>query len=141
MRHLCFSIFLMSTVIVTVSCKSTDPEQIKLGQYMIAGQRLFETHCANCHASDGSGLGTLIPPLTNDYIIQNKKQAICGIRNGWQGELVVDGTTYNGVMPANPKLTNLEIAEIVTYVTNSWGRQTVRTNPLQVQKALESCNK
>ena len=28
-----------------------------------AGQRLYTTHCANCHMDNGQGLRQLIPPL------------------------------------------------------------------------------
>ena len=37
-----------------------------------------------------------------------------------QGELVVNGVTYNQVMPGLAMLTDLEIAEIATFVANSW---------------------
>jgi nitrite reductase (NO-forming) len=36
------------------------------------------------------------------------------------GEIVVNGETYNNTMPAQA-LTDQEVAEILTYVYDSWG--------------------
>ena len=42
--------------------------------------------------------------------------------HGLQGELVVDGTTYNGVMTAQGAMLNdLQIAAVITYERQSWG--------------------
>jgi len=106
---------------------------------MVAGEKLYQSNCQNCHASDGTGLGRLIPPLANNFILQNKKKSICGIKFGWRGALVVDGTTYEGQMPANKRLTNLEIAEIITFVTNSWGQQSGITLAIEVERAIAKC--
>ena len=106
---------------------------------MISGENLYKANCQNCHSSDGSGLGKLIPPLTNNFILKNKVNTICGIKFGWQGTLEVDGKIYNGQMPANQQLTNLEIAEILTFVTNSWGQQNGITIVTEVEKVIAKC--
>tara|TARA_R110002020_G_scaffold313507_1_gene528740 strand:- start:260 stop:481 length:222 start_codon:yes stop_codon:yes gene_type:complete len=42
-----------------------DPEVMK---YAVEGKTIYENHCGNCHQSDGSGLGKLIPPIKDsDY--------------------------------------------------------------------------
>ena len=38
-----------------------------------------------------------------------------------QGPVTVKGQTYNGVMPPVAGLTDKDIADVVTYVNNSWG--------------------
>ena len=40
-----------------------------------------------------------------------------------RGEILVNGQTYNQAMPANHKLSPLEIAQISTYLYNIWGNQ------------------
>ncbi|WP_186758428.1 c-type cytochrome [Echinicola salinicaeni] len=92
-------------------------KDLKTRQYAIEGQVLYENHCANCHQSDGSGLGRLIPPLKDaDYLKADIGRTVRLIKHGIKGKIIVNGKEYNKEMPANPALTNLEIAEITTYI-------------------------
>lgn len=94
----------------------------KVLQYAIEGKILYENYCANCHQKDGAGLGKLIPPLfESDYMLEDIGRTARIIKNGQKGEIVVNGQIYNQAMPANAKLTNLEIAQIMTYLYNIWG--------------------
>lgn len=97
----------------------SDPEVMK---FAVNGKRLYENYCGNCHQPDGRGLGKLIPPLRNsDYFKASVHRSIWIMRNGQQGEIVVNEETYNQAMPANPQLKPLEIAQISTYLYNIWG--------------------
>ncbi|WP_373492942.1 cytochrome c [Aquiflexum sp.] len=94
----------------------------KVLQYAIEGKILYENYCANCHQKDGAGLGKLIPPLfESDYMLEDIGRTARIIKYGQNGEIVVNGQIYNQAMPANTKLTNLEIAQIMTYLYNIWG--------------------
>ena len=91
--------------------------KIRLRQYLVEGKRLYQLHCANCHQADGTGLASLYPPLNNsDYLMSNRSESICGMRYGQKGEIVVNGISFNQEMPGIINLTDLEIAEIATYV-------------------------
>lgn len=97
----------------------SDPEVMK---FAVNGKWLYENYCGNCHQPDGRGLGKLIPPLRNsDYFKASVHRSIWIMRNGQQGQIVVNGETYNQAMPANPQLKPLEIAQISTYLYNIWG--------------------
>jgi len=97
----------------------SDPEIMK---YAISGKTLYENNCANCHQSDGTGLGKLIPPLRDaDYFKGNVHRTVWIIRNGQEGEITVNGQIYNQPMPPNLQLKPLEIAQITTYLYNIWG--------------------
>ena len=90
-------------------------------QQFTSGKKLYTQRCENCHMADGSGLGTLIPPLKNsDYLFNNTKDAIRSIKYGLKGPIVVNNVKYNQPMPANPKLTSTEILELMVYITNAW---------------------
>lgn len=113
---------------------------IKLKQYMVQGRKLYRLHCSNCHQEDGSGLRELIPPLKKaDYLHDNTHQVVCIIQHGIDGELVVNGISYNQPMPANERLTPLEIAEIVTYVYNTFGHSEKLVTAKEVDRMLEEC--
>lgn len=93
----------------------------KFKQYYIQGEQLYTKHCSNCHQKNGSGLGLLFPPLNvSDFMDKNQSEVLCLMRHGKQGELVVNGKSFNKAMPPIPSLTDLEIAEIATYIYNTW---------------------
>lgn len=121
-----------------LSCQSA--EEIKRDQYYAEGYQLYTTYCANCHQADGQGMASLYPPLKASEFLNNKKNFICITKNGMAGEIQVNGKTYNRPMPANPRLTDIEIAEIVTYVYNTWGNETAYTPTDSVSQALRNCN-
>jgi nitrite reductase (NO-forming) len=54
-----------------------------------------------------------------------------------QGPVVVKGVTYNGVMPAVTTLNDQEIADVVTFVSNSWGN----TGPVVTEAEVAAIKK
>jgi len=118
----------------------SDYKMQKYAKYMIQGKQLYTTHCSNCHQEKGDGLGKLFPPLAKaDYMLSNIPRSICTIKNGLKGEIEVNGKTYNQAMPALDKLTNLEIAEISTYIYNSWGNEKGMIEMETVEESLSNC--
>ena len=121
--------FVLSAFCFLLGCggdgkRSQDRIDPKFQQYYNQGELLFQKNCANCHQKDGSGLGRIYPPLdSSDYMSKNFDDVICLIRYGKKGELVVNGVSYNQPMPGIPTLTDLEIAEIATYIYNSWSHK------------------
>ncbi|SMG40468.1 Cytochrome c, mono-and diheme variants [Marivirga sericea] len=145
-----YSIFLIS--IILFSCGSyeefknaatenySDEKMQKYAKYMIQGKQLYTTHCSNCHQENGDGLGKLFPPLAKaDYMLADVPRSICTIKNGLKGEIEVNGKTYNQAMPSLNRLTNLEIAEISTYIYNSWGNEKGMIELETVEESLFSC--
>jgi cytochrome c551 len=93
----------------------------KFDQYYLQGEQLYAKNCSNCHQKNGTGLGLLFPPLNkSDFMDNNFEKVICLMKNGVQGELIVNGKNFNKKMPGIPSLTDLEIAEIATYIYNTW---------------------
>lgn len=125
-------------LITFFSCQSS--EELKLEQYYSEGYQLYTTHCANCHQAEGTGLANLYPPIQGSSYLLQKADLVCIIKNGLAGEIQVAGKTYNRPMPANPKLPDLEIAEIVTYVNTTWGKDTTYTPTDSVTAMLGRCN-
>lgn len=122
------------SVVSFSSCQSE--EKIKLEQYYIGGKELYEQNCANCHQKDGKGLQSLYPPIAGSDYLKDKEKVIYIIKNGLAGEILVNGKKYNQPMPANNQLTNLDIAEVVTYIYNEWNGETKITEVKEVEKVL-----
>jgi len=107
---------------------------LSLAERVAAGGRIYEQNCAACHQLTGQGIPGAFPPLAgSDYLLADKKRGIQAILHGLQGELVVNGRTYTGVMPAL-QLSDEEIASVLSYVLNSWGNQGGSVEPQQVRE-------
>lgn len=128
-----------------ISCTSkSDNSQIyspKFQQYYVQGEILYNKHCSNCHQTNGKGLGRLYPPVDkSDYMDNNFEAVICLIKNGKQGPLIVNGIEYNMIMKNSPGLTELEVAEIATYIYNTWSHKKGLVDVMHVSQLLASCN-
>ncbi|MCB9679218.1 MAG: cytochrome c [Alphaproteobacteria bacterium] len=96
--------------------------------------------CKTCHQEDGKGQEGVFPPLVGqkDHMGDCVKHAAIVIY-GLQGEMVVDGKTYNGAMtPQGSMLNDLEIAAVISYERHSWGNDFGYCSPDDVKKARES---
>src|SRR3546814_1477727 len=72
--------------------------------------------------ANGQGLEGVFPPLANsDWIAADPKRLPAVILHGLSGHVQVTGVDYNSVMPPMSQLTDDEVANISTYVLNSWG--------------------
>lgn len=92
------------------------------------GESIYRTNCAACHQIDGGGLVGTFPPLVGNPHVDDLDSVIDTITNGRQGEIVVNGTTYDGVMPAfGGSLTPDEIAAVAAYVRSDLGSGTTAT--------------
>lgn len=117
-----------------------DRDQIKLQQYIVAGEILYQTNCSNCHKENGEGLARLIPPLSNsDYFSQDSTKLFCVMKYGLEGSIAVNGVEYNQPMPANLKLTNLELAELSAFIYHEFQGKEKLILPESVGKALTGC--
>jgi len=129
---------IIGLIFIVAAC--SPPEAVKYERYRVAGERLYQQNCANCHQMDGSGFQKLYPPLSGtDWIIKNYEETFCVIKNGMNDTLVINGETYTLSMSAT-RLTNLEIAEIATFMYNSWGNEKGLIDVAEVEKILKNCD-
>ncbi|GAB4032706.1 c-type cytochrome [Spirosoma gilvum] len=130
----------ISTVVAFfLSCQSD--EEIKRQRYITEGILIYKNNCANCHQPKGEGLAELYPPIAKSDYLANKNNVICLMRYGQQGKIVVNGKSYNRPMPPQPQLSDLEIAELATYMYNEWGNETKVTDVKTVAPILKKCKK
>jgi mono/diheme cytochrome c family protein len=100
---------------------------------IVLGRRLFTSICAACHQPTGRGLPNMFPPLAgSDFLNADKSRAIRIVIAGWQGEVVVNGRKFNNNMPSFP-LGDQDIANVLTYVYNSFGNSGLEVSPGEVK--------
>ena len=92
-----------------------------LAQKIEAGKQLYMNTCFACHQANGEGIPNAFPPLAkSDYLNADVNRAIDIVLHGKSGEITVNGVTYNSVM-TKQLLSDSEVADVLTYVYNSWG--------------------
>lgn len=124
--------------IILNACQSE--EELAYGRYYVNGKGVYETHCENCHGKEGQGLGGLIPPLTDTtYLKQNRNRLACFIKYGLTDEIIINGRTFQGKMPADAHLMNIDIAQVITYITNSFGNKQGIYDVNDVARDLSNC--
>ncbi len=115
-----------------VSAASNKQERI------ISGKRVYEQNCMACHQSEGQGIAGVFPPLSgSDYLLSDPKRSIDVLLKGLSGEVTVNGIVYNGVMPA-VKLSDEKMANVLTYILNSWNNNGGEILPINIAEARQS---
>ncbi len=144
MRYLIKNGLIICFVLSVMACSQNKDAKgdlsLKSQQYFVQGEKLYVTHCSNCHQKNGTGLGLLFPPVNkSDFMDQNFEKVICLMKNGIEGEIIVNGKQFNKAMPGIPSLTDLEITEITTYIYNKWGNRRDSISLQQVSTILREC--
>lgn len=110
------------------------PNATSLSQRIEYGKQIYSQTCYACHQPNGEGIANAFPPLAkSDYLNADVDRAISNLLHGLTGEITVNGKTYNSIMPAQ-NLSDEQIANVLTYVYNSWGNSKQEVKPEQVQK-------
>lgn len=130
--------FILAIITIIYSCQ--DAGKIKQDVYYVNGRDLYIKHCQNCHGANGEGLGKLTPPLNDTVFLKENKQKIaCFIKNGIKSPITVHGQVYEDTMPDFPTLANIDIAQLIVYLTNSFGNKQGMYTPEDIVKDLKNC--
>lgn len=86
-----------------------------------AGKALYNGTCSVCHQANGAGMAGVFPPLAkSDFLNADISRAIRVVLHGLNGKVTVNGKDFASVMPSMNQLNDDEVANILTYVLNSW---------------------
>jgi nitrite reductase (NO-forming) len=89
---------------------------------ILRGKAVFMGTCSTCHQLEGQGLAGVFPPLAkSDYLMADKQRSIHIVLAGLSGPVTVNGQRFENVMPPFASRTDHEIADVLTFVRNSFG--------------------
>ena len=109
-----FSVFHYDETKVAGAEEDTGPVEVDM---MALGRRVYSQNCAVCHQADGRGQAGVFPPLVaSDWVMDNPERLIKVVLGGLQGEVVVNGNVYNNAMTAFGRLSDQQIAAVLTYI-------------------------
>jgi mono/diheme cytochrome c family protein len=88
-----------------------------------AGQALYLDNCAACHRADGAGVAREFPPLRGNSNVQSSDPTTIErfILSGTEATATNARPTSFAMPSFAWKLTNGEVADVATYIRNSWG--------------------
>lgn len=106
-------------------------------QDLVKGKKIYETRCLVCHQADGGGVPNMNAPLdgSSNLVGNDIARLVRIIKNGYSERVALDGYYYSNAMTANPDFTDADIANVLSYVRNSWGNKASKITIAQVQTA------
>lgn len=86
-------------------------------------ERAYRQQCGSCHGASGQGAPGRIPPLVGtERVVERDEELVLIVLHGMIGPLEVRGETYDSYMPPmSHRLSDPEIASILTYLRQSFG--------------------
>lgn len=97
---------------------------------LAVGKRTYNT-CAACHGRDGLGVPGAYPPLAGSAALVGPPEVPAAIvLHGLEGPWEAGGKRYNNAMPGwQAKLSDEQVAAVLTYARTSWGNAAPPVSP------------
>ena len=116
-------VIVLSWVVVSVVLMSFYQSSLDKA-VMQRGKKVYDTYCLTCHQADGAGVPRMNPPLVKTtYVTGDKKRLINIILKGFNESVELNGDYYDNPIPPQPQLNDQQIADVLTYVRNSFGNK------------------
>ncbi|OYW77457.1 MAG: hypothetical protein B7Z37_04260 [Verrucomicrobia bacterium 12-59-8] len=97
--------------------------------------------CGGCHQGNGGGLPGQFPPLAkSEFVLGGTERLIRITQHGLTGPVTVNGQGYNtpgGMMPFGAAMSSQDLANVLTFVRNSWGNEATMITKEMVQKVRD----
>jgi len=93
---------------------------------MQAGGKLYSADCEGCHQPNGAGMPPTFPALAGNSFLSDATAVV---------QRIFDG---KGTMPSHPSYTAKELANVATYIRNSWGNS---FGPVSADQAAQAAPK
>lgn len=106
------------------------------GDVSMPGSRLYMDNCSGCHRLDGRGYAKTFPSLAgNSAVLSDDPSSVISIvLRGGKMAVTKDAVTGLAMPDFAWRLSDQEVADLVTFVRNSWGNQAPPVKAEQVEK-------
>ncbi len=117
MRRVGLVVVTIAAIVVVVSCKNSVS-----ASKMEAGKKVYAVNCLGCHMDNGKGVPRMNPSLVNSPYVMGHPNSLI--------ELVLRGSeffgtnkrSYNNQMASFHALSDTEIADLLTYIRNTYAK-------------------
>jgi mono/diheme cytochrome c family protein len=109
-----------------------------VAQNLVNGKKIYETRCLVCHQADGGGVPNMNAPLdgASNVVGNDIARMVKIIKKGYNERVALDGSYYSNAMTPNPDLTDAAIADVLSYIRNSWSNKASMVTIAQVKKQV-----
>ncbi len=133
------SLFVISTLLMSQTKKPASAAPGGLAASITRGKQVYLEQCLACHQADALGVSGMNPPLVKTkFVLGDKATLVKIVLNGMTG-IEVEGEDYHGVMAPHSDLTDQQIADVLTYVRNSFGNKAAAVKASEV-KVIRAAN-
>jgi nitrite reductase (NO-forming) len=107
---------------------------------ILSGKDVYTANCLACHGDDGKGTDESFPPLAKSDFLKklssqkDRTELISIPLMGKKGKIIVNKKEYDGEMPMFSEITDRELADVLTYVSTSWGNKAKKFTEAEVKK-------
>jgi mono/diheme cytochrome c family protein len=110
---------------------------------MVAGQAIYSDQCAACHQIDGKGVPRLFPSLADSSGVRSRDATtlIRIVLRGARSVATKQEPTAPGMPSFGRQLNDDQIAAVVSYVRNAWGRPAAAVAPGNVSKMRDALSR
>lgn len=135
MKYPVHAVAMMPLVLAVSMSYSAGPQQDETKASIERGKKVYEMSCLACHQANGSGVPGMNPPLKQtEWVLGDKQRLINIVLKGMDEEIEVNGEMYNNIMPPQSHLKDQQIADVLTYVRNSFGNKAGAVTEAEVKK-------
>jgi mono/diheme cytochrome c family protein len=105
---------------------------------MASGKKVYQTYCQACHMDEGGGVPRMNAALKGSpYVAGDKEKLISIVLHGSQAFGNDPSRHYQNTMPPQATLTDEQIADVLTYVRNSFSNKGSAIEPADVKTVRE----
>jgi mono/diheme cytochrome c family protein len=113
-----------------------------LAAAMTRGAVVYKNVCITCHQADGGGVPNMNPPLIKTtYVLGDKARLAHIVLAGLAEPIEINGDDYKQHMPAQGYLTDQQVADVLTYVRNSFGNKASAVQVAEVKAVRDKLPK
>ena len=99
--------------------------------HMKAGLAIYQANCSACHGAEGKGAPQLFPALAGSALVQQTSAETLAhlVLKGSQGAGTAGAKTTPSMPSLGWRLNDQQVADVLTYIRNSWGNAAPSVGP------------
>jgi mono/diheme cytochrome c family protein len=140
----CFFYFVLCFVFLpTFLCAQAAHCAVRKSPFRISmesGNKIYTIRCASCHNADGLGSSSTTFPLKGEDVSGDKIKLITVVIKGQLTQKEANGNTDQKIMPPNPDIGDQDVADVLTYIRNSFGNKASSVKESEVKSARGKLN-
>jgi mono/diheme cytochrome c family protein len=128
----------IATYLKTIDGRNDAPPPLRPDDpAMVAGQAIYHDACSACHMLDGKGVEKLFPSLADSSMARSDDPTtlIRMVLRGARSTVTKDEPTSPGMPSFAWQLNDAQVAAVLTYIRNSWGKSAPPVGPDAVVRA------